>query len=319
MDFTQYKTRHMNPLLLTVLLLFAFPPFIHSALSEGFTLIKVNSHYEPEMDEWIEIPGTNMKAGLFPYVLNEKKKGYDATIKAGVLVNGKILYYVESGRYEDTSGESANRHYVAVFDPGGDSYFGVFKNYLVMDSWSFGASHNRMMFLFRFGKDTVELLDVIGQAYSLGDFTSEYVRSVKQGAVIPGWTDVKDYDGDGNPEVKILIAEQLRLQALELYLEIKNNKLTVDFNPMLYSPLFEKEKRKKPRKGRRDAYYVYGLLAGELGLDKVEAAIKHNGEAYKGQYKSLLKMLENQKNWDAEFHRDYYEEKPVLMKYEVRR
>lgn len=274
----------MNPLLLAVFLLFAFPPFIHSALSEGFNLIKVNSHYEPEMDEWIQIPGTNMKAGLFSYVLNEKREEYRATAKAGVLVNGKTLYYVESGRYVDGSGDPADRIYVAAFDPGGDNYFGVFKNYLVMDSYSYGASHNRKMFLFRFGKDTVELLDAIGQAYSLGDFTSEYVRSVKQGAVIPGWTDVKDFDGDGNPEVKIIIAEHLHLMTFELYLEIKN-RLSVDFNPILYKPLLEKEKkRKKPRKGMRDAYYVYGFLAGELGLDKVKAEVNSNGEAYKGQY-----------------------------------
>ncbi|MEK7679530.1 MAG: hypothetical protein AAB356_05000, partial [Deltaproteobacteria bacterium] len=105
----------------------------------------------------------------------------------------------------------------------------------------------------------------------------------------------------------------------ELYLEIKDNRLSVDFNPMLYKPLFEKEKRKKLRKGRRNAYYVYGFLAGEWGLDKVKAEINSKGEAYKGQYKSLIKMLENQKNWDAEFHSEYYEEKPVLMKYEIRR
>lgn len=39
----------------------------------------------------------------------------------------------------------------------------------------------------------------------------------------------------------------------------------------------------------------------------------------KDNTKDLIEMLENHKNWDAEFHREYYEEKPVLMRYEIRR
>lgn len=315
----------MNPLLLAVFLIFAFPPLIHSAFSEGFTMIKVDSHYEPEMYEWIQIPGTNMKAGLFSYVLNEKEGEYDSTIKAGVLVNGKTLYYVESGRFEHAS-DPARRIYVAEFDSGGDVFFGIYKNYLAMDSCSYAASScNRMMFLFRFGKNTVELLDAISRNLNLGDFKSEYVRSVKQGAVIPAWTDVKDFDGDGNPEVKLIIYRahhtnpDFDLLTFELYLEIKNSRLIVDFNPMLYKPLFKKERRKKWPKGRPDAYYVYGFLAGELKMKKIKTILKSDGEIYEGQYGELVPLLEDCKNWDAEFHEAYYSEKPVLMKYEIRR
>ncbi|MBI5827674.1 MAG: hypothetical protein HZB22_08105 [Deltaproteobacteria bacterium] len=113
---------------------------------------------EQDPTEVVDLPGTNMRGGMFFYYFDEKLKNgriiKDHTRKAGILVDDEALYYAHIG-VED----------VSMLDPGGECNFGVHKNNFLMDCWSFGARHNRIMYLFRFGNNSAELLDVINKAY----------------------------------------------------------------------------------------------------------------------------------------------------------
>jgi hypothetical protein len=290
--------------------------------SEGFKLIKVNSNYEPEISEGIILPGTNIKAGSFTYIV-DKIKG-EETLKAGLLIKDKI-YYVESDKYAHVQAKSW-LEYTGTFDPGGGTNFGIFKDYFVMDAYSIGASHNRKMFLFRFNEDTAQLLDVIVEAYvnNIGmDFISAYEKTDKILAVgeIPrifkytnvSWINIKDIDGDGKPEFKIVIREK----RFELYFEIANDRLQVDLNPDLYKPLFESEKLKKTKR-KSDAYYIYGFLAKELDLKKIKSMLEGTGKKQSEQYGRVVHLLERYKKWDSAFH-DYLGEKPILKQYSLKR
>jgi hypothetical protein len=304
-------------------LLFAFSAlFVPPAHSGDFKLIKVDSHYEPEISEGIIPPGTNIKAGIFTYVIDEAKA--DETSKAGLLIKDK-LYYVESDKYAHMQ-PKGRLDYTGEFDLGGDPNFGIYKDYFVMDAYASGASHNRKMFLFRFNKDTTRLLDVIVEAYvnNIGmDFISAYEKTDK---VVPigeiprifkhthvSWINIEDIDGDGKPEFKIVIREKW----FELYFEIANDRLQVDLNPDLYKPLFEREKLKKTKR-KSDAYYIYGFLAKELDLKKIKTMLEGTSKKSYEQYGRVVALLEGYKKWDSAFH-NYLGEKPILKQYNLKR
>lgn len=255
--------------------------------------------------EVVSIHGTNMKAGMFRYVYPGTFRGRpseELTEKAGIIVNDEVIYYVSVEGREESG-----------VDPGGDCNFGVYKDYFLMDCFSFGASHNRLMYLFRFKGKKVELLDFIREAYvgKEGDSADLDFMSVSNGKrrempSTPIWTKVQDVDNDGNAEVKIRI---LPNGTPELYLEIKDDRIRVDFNPALYKPLFVRERSKKQKK-KTDAYYIYGFLAGKLKLEDVVAMLKSADAEQRGR---VIALLKNRDVWDAAFHNDYGE-KPVLMK-----
>lgn len=279
----------------------------------------------------VAIPGANMKAGVFKYLfkydwttkkrqdcqelLGEKLKylcdEYDWTGKAGILINDEVLYYVHDGNYE-----------YSMFDPGGDCNFGVYKDYFLMDCWSSGASHNRIMYLFRFGKGTVELLDVIGEATvakgELLDFMSVFSEASKPGFQrmgyrLPIWMDINDLDGDGSQEIGLWIIISDYIDDFVIYVEIKDDRLSVDFNPKLYKPLFEEEKKKEKNKSRSKtyAYYIYGFLSGDLQFEEIRTRLKSNMK----QYKRIVPLLEQQDTWDEAFH---FDELPALIRYDLK-
>ncbi|MBI5810921.1 MAG: hypothetical protein HZB21_07030 [Deltaproteobacteria bacterium] len=294
-------------------LLFMFVSLlVHTAYAIEFDLSKLN------LAEVAAIPGADMKGGVFRYILKDDRGWDRSPAKAGILVNNKVLYYVES------EGGS--------LDPGGDTNFGVYKDYFVMDSWALDSTgHNRMMYLFRFSRDNkVELLDVLVQAHLGravpfdGDFVSETTPIAQKKArwnereiryELPLWMDIKDIDNDGNPEIKLRIRTEEYAQVdspaqLALYIEIANDRLQVDFNPDLYKPLFEKEKSRKTKMN----YYIYGFLSGQLGLDEIKAILKKNRDLYK----KVVPFLESREELNAAFH-EYSGEKPVLKKYIIKR
>ena len=294
---------------LTIFLISFFTLFIlhgisaFSAYSEGFRLIKVNSHYEPELSEkpGIIIPGTNIKAGSYKYIA---ANGNEVS-RLGFLIDKKSFYFVQSSEY----------------DLGGDSNFGVYKNYLVMDSWGYGSTsgHNRLMFLFKYDKTSVKLLDIIGQAY-VGlyglDFVSAYIKeTAKFGSLGENfrlvWMDIRDIDNDGNPEIKLLISMGHHFETVfELYLSIVRDKLKLNLNPEMYRPLFEREKQMAQPKIKPDAYYIYGFLSKKLELEKIKTFLKGD----KDQYERVITILKNVKKWDVAFH-DIGNEKFVLIQY----
>lgn len=285
-----------------------------------FSTMLTSSAYSGEFDlseqdptEVVDLPGTNMKGGMFLYYYDEKSKDgrirKERTRKAGVLVDNEVLYYVHTGA-EDGS----------MLDPGGDCNFGVHKDYFLMDCWSYGSSHNRLMYLFRFGKDNVELLDVTNKAYvkdgAAGmDFDSDVPEANKPGFDrlgyrLPLWMEIKDMDGDGNPEIKLLIYIYDEYD-FDLYIQIKDNRLHVNLNPALYKPLFEAEKKRDGSDKRTDAYYIYGFLSGALGLDEIKAEVRPEDK----QYRKVIPLLEKRDTGDDAFH--YFDTAPPLIKYEL--
>ncbi|MBI5810014.1 MAG: hypothetical protein HZB21_02335 [Deltaproteobacteria bacterium] len=279
--------------------------------------------------EWVILPGAKIKAGSFTYLYDffstkRNREEEEETCKAGLLFDD-ALYYVESS------------------DVGGDTNFGVYKDYFLMDSWAYGSvsGHNRTMFLFRYDKKSARLLDAIGEAsvaHDLLDFMSDYALSHKPGYdreanKSPVWMDIADIDLDGRPELAIKIVRgpywTYYDRKFSLFIEIRDDRLRLDLNQALYRPLFEKEREKAKGKGfKPDAYYIYGFLAKEFTLDKVKAMLKdelyvaeakrhfkkHDAEYY-DQYESVVPLLESRDKWDYKFHRD----KEYLIKYEIKR
>ncbi|MBI5885385.1 MAG: hypothetical protein HZB85_02240 [Deltaproteobacteria bacterium] len=281
-------------------------PVIHAAEAGEFDLS------ETSPDEVVSIPGKNIKAGMFRYDFQETYEGrleYALTSKAGIIVNDEVIYYV--------SVEGKEGSWV---DPGGECNFGLYKSYFLMDCWNFGSqSLIRRMYLFRFKARSVELLDVISMAsvrgeggeFSYGlDFMSAFAGTRTQSPPTPIWTKVQDIDNDGNPEVKIWISAGFYFGPdFDLFLEIKDDRIHVDFTPALYKPLFAREKLKK-RKKKSDAYYIYGFLSGELALDNIKRMPMSSNDEQRDR---ILSLLMTRDKWDAAFHNDYGE-KPILMK-----
>jgi len=275
------------------------------AYSEGFKLIKVNSHYEPELvvKPAITLPGTNIKAGSYIYF---KSDGMEIG-RLGFLMSSEKFYFVQSSEYN-------------LIAP--DFNYGVYNGYFVMDASGYASTsgHNRLMFLFKYNKDSVQLLDVIGKAY-VGLYGMDFMSvSDRQKNCItncpPGRIFLKDIDHNGNPEIKLINSMGNRFEPLdfELYLEIVNNRLQVNFNPALYKPLFEREKQMAQSKIKPDAYYIYGFLSKKLELEKVKANLKGD----KDQYERVITLLKNVKKWDVAFH-DIRGEKFVLIQYDLKR
>lgn len=302
----KYPKNHTAAAVIFMLLL-----SVEAACAGEFIFKKTGSGYYPESyDPVITLPGRDMKAGIFEYLYDD---GRDGT-KAAIMVNNEVIYYVNSPDREN--GE---------YDPGGDTNYGIYKDYFLLDSFAHGASHRRMMYLFKTSKDnTVKLLDVLVEAnvaenvpYLL-DFMSESIEEKKPGwdrmyYRLPVWTDIKDIDGDGRPEIKlrILTGNADLTKEFALYLEISGERLRVDFNPALYKPLFEEEKSKSRKSF---AYYIYGFFSGKLKLEKIKRDLRGDRELYK----SVVPLLENRDRWNSAFH-EYDGRKPVLMKYDIKR
>lgn len=277
-----------------------------------------NKRGEPR---WFRLPGTNIKAGTFTYTfipdppLHKDTPGKEEwTIKAALLVNNNVVYYVNSKNVDETKG-------VSDFDVGDYCHFGTYKDYFLMDCQNlFKSSNRRSMFLFRYSKDNVELLDVIvasnfktGSNIGLLDFMSETVGDVewtRKGLLLAIIKDFKDIDNDNAPEVKIEIRRSDRFtRKFYLYLEIKNDRLKVDFNPKLYKPLFEHEKKLSRSRKKTNAYYIYGFLSGRLTMEQIKARLAVDRE----QYDRVMPLLEGKEMWDAAFHEyDDTSGRPVL-------
>lgn len=324
--------------LICVILLLSAPVRAVEFRNKGLKLVETKTGLVPELcaedlPEWVILPGTRIKAGSFRYLYDflfttsnmEEKKVEEETCKAGLLFDD-ALYYVESS------------------DIGGDTNFGVYKDYFLMDSFAYGASHNRTMFLFRYDKTSAQLLDVIGNAsiaHDLLDFTSAYtgygdMKYGYLGDALKGsmWMKLGDFDHDDNPEIEIVIfREDYDETVFDLFFEIKDDRLSLDLNPALYRPLFEKERKKaKGKRFKPDAYYIYGFLAGEFTLDRVKAMLKDElgvaettrifMEEYNvkyDQYKGVVPLLESRDKWNYKFHHGRGGKPEDLIKYEIKR
>lgn len=268
---------------------------------------------EQDPKEVVTIPGTNMKAGMFKYDFDKDYKDGVGTFKAGILVEGDAFYY------PDDTGE------VGAMDPGGDCNFGVYKDIFLMDCYPYGASHNRMMFVFRFRKK-IEFLEFSGGPGT--DFMTVTVEEKIQGFdrsdyKLPVWMDIRDYDNDGKPEVPLevllesYIPPDRPIDTCIIYLELRDDGLLVDLNPALYKPLFEEEKKKNSSIEKSGAYYVYGFFYGALTLDEIRVDPVLRSD--KKRYKRIIKFLEKKPMWDAYYKKHEAWEKLPIKKYYLKR
>lgn len=261
-------------------------------------------------DTGVALPGADMIAGELSY--SSDYNTYIGGRKAAVLAAGRIIYYVASMEKKNVN-NIVGDYDIGSLDIGGDTNYGIYGSYLVMDSWAYQSvsGHNRRMFLFKYGKDTVELLDVLHGSMDFSSVGEDRIYETKEGMY---WMEIKDFDNDGNPEIKAINAPR---RAFVFFLEIKDDRLRVDFNPALYEPLFKAQKLKnRSRKKKNNAYYIYGFFAGALTLDNIKAAIRKNGEINKGQYNYVVAIIEGRDTWDREYHeRD--KTQPTLLRYEI--
>jgi len=283
-------------------------PFAHAEkkIEDGFVLKRVDSHYEPELHykQVVTLPGTNIKFGAFKYISSAIQE-FDEIPKCGFLIDNKSFYFVEET--------------VCSY---GDAHYGVYGHYFVMDGYAFGASHNRTMYLFKYDKHSVHLLDVVGEAYvnnadGLMDFRSDY-PDIKKYGIDYYWNPViltaKDIDGDGNPDIELRIYTCTdRVPDFSLYLSIINDKLRVNLKPELYKPLYEEVKRLSEGKSRPIAYYVYGYLIKQISIKEIRTKLRNDKYCY-----HIIKLLENSGKWDAAFH-ECSGEKFNLIQYDLDR
>ena len=279
--------------------------FTPLAYSEGFKLIKANSHYEPELvvKPAITLPGTNIKAGSYIYVLSN---GMEIG-RLGFLISNEKLFFVQSSEYN-------------LIAP--DFNYGIYNGCLVMDASGYASTsgNNRLMFLFKYDKDSVQMLDVIGKAYiglygidfiSVSDRQKDCITNCPPGRII-----IEDIDHNSNPEIKLIISMGSRFKPLdfELYLEIFNNRFQPNFSSALYKPLFERERQKIQTERRSDAYFIYGFLSENLALREIKLMLKTEKE----QCKRIITLLESLKKWDTAFH-EVNGEKFILEQYNLNR
>lgn len=296
-----------------VVYLFVFSALLVSiAYSGDFKLIKVNSHYEPELknddEPAITLPGTNIKAGLYRYYFDDGS----STGKIGFLIDKERFFFLESRRQGKEQGT------IWQYGLAGDVTYGIYKNYFLLEASAGGTTRNSILFLFRYDKNGVQFLDQIERTYfdfiSAGKQTEDNDNPWEQGG--PVWMDIKDTDGDGRPEIKLIISSSFKFRPyFNLYLEIRGDRLKVDFNPNLYKPLFEQERHKfQKTKKISDQYYIYGFLAKELSLDKIK---KRTLQADRETLISSL--IQDILKLDEVFHEGLQDENFILKQYNLKR
>jgi hypothetical protein len=296
---------------LIALIVISLTLWMQHAYSDGFKLERIGTHDEPKIyGRSVTLPDTSIRAGIYLYQVDDKR--VDDGIgqgRLGFMIGTDNFFYVDSTYYSLS-----------------DTNYGLYGNYFVIDGWGWGSTsgHDRLMLLCQFDKVSVKLLDVIGIPYieKIGmDFVSFDIDDAQDKSkpvetlesrltrVEPSRIAINDIDHNGMSEIKL----KMLGYDFFLYLEIANDKLRVNLNPALYTPLFVAEnKRLGNSKNKSYAYYFYGFLAKKLDLKTIGLALKHHKEQSKG----IDVLLRNIEKWNDEFHRVYgerFEMKQYLM------
>jgi hypothetical protein len=266
---------------------------------EGFVLKKVGSHYVPVEKDYKSflLPGTDIRVGLFSFI---NKEGFDIG-RIGFLLGNNQFFYVDdqSGCYGDLS-------------------YTVLKDYLLIDGDCMG--HDANMYLFKYDKNTVRLLDSIESEMSF--YTSSPADKIpfpSKRKNPPVWVlndteKIKIGFDDALPECFYLQNDntdevtkkrnEKYLQECEhfyddigLYLKISDNHLHVNYNPKLYNQIFMDIQKKYKGKPKPFSYYFYGHLAKKLGAEEIKSGLLD-----KNIRMDTIEMLKGVYQWDSEFH-----------------
>lgn len=268
----------------------------HAANAEGFKLIATQAGYVPELKTGgragFPLPGSSFQVGTYAYYLDD---GAGAALGKVGFFDGTDLYYLESTRTNPLEGQ---------YGLAGDEIYVIYKNYLVMDVSMGGTTRNGELFLFKFDETSVEFLDSISVAYVNRwklDLMIEFEGFTKDpyDPGFPAFARAEDVDHDGNPEIKVIMASGFKFfPQFTLYFSIVEDRLRINFNPILYAKLFEEESRRVGFGEKTDAYYAYGVLSHKLTVDDVKKKIQSDN---KGRFNSLNIFTAVDK-WDAVFH-----------------
>lgn len=259
------------------------------AYAEGFKLVKVGEHYEPVLKRGpsIALPQTNIRAGLY---LHEDLDGGESG-KVGFL-NGEELTYVESMR------TPLKYQYGLV----GGVIYAILPPYFIFCADQGGTFLNGLLFLFKFDKDGVKLLDCISEGYlnnwgSGIQFKPEHETSALNSPVIGM---VGDLNHDGIPEIEVLVEPDIHYvnTSFSLYFDIIGDKLRINLESSFYIPLFKAEEQRIANVEKKShSYYIYGFLSKNFDLKSIETALKDDTDR-----RWIVDILKSIDTWDAEFH-----------------
>ncbi len=134
---------------------------VHEPRREGFVLVKVGSVYQPMLRDYrpFKLPDTHMAFAPCTYMLPpERGQQYRKEVP-------KFVFRLDDGRFSYVRESAASE---------GDAHYALFDGYFIVDG-NAELSEGQSMYLFRYGKDSVRLLDMIGAAPDQDfDFMSRY-------------------------------------------------------------------------------------------------------------------------------------------------
>ncbi len=187
--------------------------------------------FEPE----VRLPATRVTLGHFYF-------GEEADSAFGFRIANRTYYLRDSKRPE-------------IPLPAYWNSYGVYKNLLVIGGYEGTTGGNNWLFLFRLGRDHVELLYALHAGYAR-DLSFDFTPSRDEASRQVGFSDMV---GDGKGEVRIDLLD------LDFSLFVKADRgLAIDLNPRLYRPLYSKlnEDSIRSEEALRQ-YSVYGFLSAE--------------------------------------------------------
>ena len=283
----------------------------------GFVLQRVGDRYGPVLhySEAFRLPGTSMRFGPYIYLIPEDEEL--GVPKWGYLLdNGRFFYLNEYASSDD------------------DPNYALSGTYFVVDGSTGGSGINRTMYLFKFTKNSMKVLDRIEEDYNAHSppaFFSDYPGEPEHGNIptgedrdegVPVWI-ITEWDTQDHPLIKLEVGRDLpptslgprEFEVFHLYLKIVNDRLRVALDPDLYETIFRSLGEGGGPNSRSTEYYVSGFLAKKLSLASIKAELAGNKDR-----QWLLHYLRYVKQWDAGYHtRHWWDPMPRFVEYKLNR
>jgi hypothetical protein len=281
----------------------------------GFVLQRVGNRYEPVVhyDETFRLPGTHMRFAAYTYLVPDNE----------IVGEPRYGFLLDDGRFYYLDEPSA---------PVGNAQYGLIGDYFVVDGSACGASGlSRTMYLFRYDKDFMRLIDVVDEtheAFSPPGFMSDYPGKPAYGHElseesndVPVWV-ITEKDRQGHPLIRLEMVRDLpptvlgpeEFEVFHLYLKIVNGRLRVALDPGLYETLFDSVKETGGPDSRSTEYYVSGFLSGKLSLARIKADL--GGKKHR---QWLVDYLRHVRRWDEALHKRYGDPWPRIVEYKLNR